>query len=128
MSQIYYKVVNANLTSAWITTDGLVTTYEIGKFVSSPLKGTPLAVFNNIFAARMFSGIILNSKIFECHIKYKSRRPWLPGKGCFYADYMLNMLKKTIKQKRSIKDFMVTNLPSGTITCGQVKLIREVKK
>ena len=131
MPKIYYKVVTPSLKSAWVSHTGLTTQYKIGEFVSSPTPETPLAVFETFKAAKNFKQInlLFTAKIFKCNIKDKTKKPWLPGRtGIVYGSQEKNLRKiiSLIKAKKKFMHLVCENLPNGTVTCKQVKLLEEI--
>ena len=121
--------MDRTLLSSWVKNKNFTTKYEIGKFVSSPTPQCPLSVFNTHADALAFQEAMrswsIYTKIFSCHIKNKTKIPWLPGTSdkARYFDY--NILKK-IKNKKKFLHLVKTNLPTGTTTCKQVKLLEEL--
>jgi hypothetical protein len=125
MSKTYYKVTNAYLKSFIVQIPEFITQYKIGEFVSSPIDGTPLAVFTSLSQARRWAGA--TGRIFECKIKNKSRKSWLPGRS-FQTSLSpkINALLTAMRQKKKYLKFAITVLPRNTVTCKSVMLTREI--
>lgn len=124
MSKKYYKLVTNGLWSCWITNPCLATRYKIDEFVESPVRGTPLCVFESLQQAEEFrNSVFLSTKypIYECEVKGIKKSQWIPL--ITYLPY----LTKILKNKKKLNEDMVSrNLPFGTICCREVKLIKKV--
>jgi hypothetical protein len=119
----YYKVVKKNLFSIWAPPEFAIL-YKIGEWVEPKIKEFPLAVFDNFIRAKNFSYGI-NGYIYECEIKGRTEKPWLPASVCFFKGDIFHMLE-LIAEGKPYKQFGALALPRGTITCQSVKLIKEV--
>jgi hypothetical protein len=134
MTKTYYKVTNTDLMSAWINNPKIAITYKIGEFVSPKVEGTFLAVFETEQQARSF--IRVNQKyikhlfkLFKCEIKNRCKNPWIPSSYRWTNIDRLNMILKLKNQKRKFLHRVISgeDLPYGTITCKQIKLLEEIK-
>jgi hypothetical protein len=132
MTKKYYKVVNMGLKSFWVRDTRVQTQYKIGEFVSSPIEGSPLAVFDTLEHAKEFVlGLPSdNAYIYECEIKNKYKNTWLPGNYRDMNDTSYDRLLKILKYIKNRRKYTYLvpnlNLPDGSITCKQVKLIKRV--
>lgn len=124
----YYKVVTHDLQSAFVTNPIIKTQYKLGEFVSSPFPETPLAVFTILENALAFKNVYCGPsyKIFECEIKNRTKIPWLPGNSLMISIPYISKIVTSIKKKKKYINLVCRNLPSATITCKQVKLIKEI--
>ena len=127
MTKIYYKVTTNDLRSIVLYWNNkLSTQYKLNEFVSSPVQGTPLSVFDTLSSAKEFCRVRSGYRIFRCEIKYRLKTPWIPHFASYYQTQRLKTLLNRIKNKKKYLDMVWTDLPEGTVSCKQVKLLEEV--
>lgn len=128
---MYYKVVNDNMSSAYIGSGcignykELIIYYKIDDWVKPRIKGSKLMVFDSLENAQYFMDHCgWGYYIFKCEVKNPSK------KGVFVkADYSLaERLLKIINLKNKKKKFtdLLDKPIRGTIFCDAVKLVEKV--
>jgi hypothetical protein len=134
MNKYYYKVLNENLNSCWVSIiPQLNVKYKKNIWVYPKLKGTKLLVFDNLENANYFIDNMWDGdglRIFKCNVK----NPQI-------AESILDSFRVTLKAlvdenetiiKKFWKGIITTNnriciAPTGSIKCDAVKLIEEIK-
>lgn len=121
----YYKVVTANLKSAWLShayyTEDLAVQYKLNEWVY-PIKDTQLMVFSDFDFAYRWSNIIHDvCYIFECEVKLSKDHYFVNTDRLCIRDFLLS------KDKREYwLDNNQDEPPLNTVFCDAVKLITKV--
>ena len=130
MAKIYYKVVSQDLRSVVRPRVSFAVQYKIGKFVEAKVKGTPLAVFDDLVKARRFALKKKYSCIYKCEIQGKYPKPWIPWSGMFDRSMSLSdhvkHIGNLIRQKKKYSHIVDYVVPDGTVSCKRVKLLEKV--
>jgi len=127
---MYYKVLNSDLSSAYISnlyfnTEDIVVKYKINQFVYPNILGSKLMVFSDLSSARLFRcswGI----KIFKCEILNPSEDGIFVETGKGMKEDLLDVLRLK-KQKKRFTYLLSRNIPNNTVFCDAVKLIEFVE-
>ena len=130
----YYKVLSHGLLSATTDADHLVTRYKVGEYVSSPEPLTPLCVFDDLECAKSFANQMKANYVYSCSIKGKYKKPWIPwfpytkreNLGVSSLKEAIDYLVSLKKRKKKFLYLTECHLPSGTVCCSQVKLIKQI--
>ena len=128
---MYYKVVNNDLSSAYIGSnyffsnqEDLVVFYKINEWVYPRLSGSQLMVFNSYANARNYMlSYNLGNNIFKCEVLKPSKR------GIFFQKDIRNSLLNVLKLKKNKKkylDLISNQFPDGTVFCEGVKLLNKL--
>lgn len=102
--------------------------YVVGKFIYPKIPGSNLMVFENLIDARNFNFPNDSLIIFECEVKSPSKSGLFFGR---YGDFRDNFLQAAANIYRNKECHRMTKddiggMPSGTVFCEAVKLIRKV--
>lgn len=127
---MYYKVVNIDLSSAYIGSisngSKLQVYYKLNDWVEPHIKGSKLMVFDSLKSAEEFMTVYgWGSRIYRCEVKNPSK------KGIFIkGNYQLvNQLLKVLSlrsKKKKFTNLLDTPAFEGTIFCDAVKLVEKV--
>lgn len=128
---MYYKVVNSNLSSAFISSGMVLNSihftvlYKINEWVEPTIKGSKLMVFDSLEEAENFLNIFgWGDVIYKCEAKNPNKT------GLFIKGnmYIYNDLLKILDLKRKKKKFshLLDEPIPGTIFCDAVKLVEKV--
>lgn len=130
MKKKYYKVVSLDKYSVVAKNRYLQVKYIIGEWATPRLQGTSLMVFDNLDAAKRFA-IGSDVLIYQCEIKNPKKKGvfthWLnvdSVKDEIPIEIQHQLELKRLKKKYFCGD--IYKLPSGTVFCSAVKLIKEV--
>lgn len=128
---MYYKVVDINLRSIWVTDHQLSKALSVQYILNNwayPNKdftGSRLMVFNDYHKAHEFAWGH-SGRIYECDIKNPSENGLFVWTGRLYMiDCIKNALKDRAKKKKY--NYAREKFPEGTVFCTAVKLTKEIK-
>lgn len=127
---MYYKVVDENLKSIWVTnhfkSKDLSVQYILNSWVypNKDFIGSKLMVFDDYSKAANFAWG-LNGVVYECEIKNPSKDGLFVFSG---RVSMLDSIKSALKDKSKKKkyNYARATYPEGTVFCTAIKLTKEL--
>lgn len=131
MTKKYYKVVKKFSDTKYVSCrravweSALCTYYEVGQFVSSPMKGSKLFVFDDLVKAKQFANG--SEYIFECECKGVSKYGFFTRTCTNWVSRIKNIASLRIRKKKWIGVEDSHKPVDGTMFADEVKLLKCVQ-